>query len=226
MRISLTLLVLLSALKLSADAAEVIVLSPIEGTGSYNLVPNGDFDSGIGGWSRINTEPYGLMSWDGVNGFNGIGSITTDATIPRTGPGFAYQRQITGLNPAETYVLSAAFNVDSIDAGQLYVDMTDAIGGDTGYRPDVLGFKPDGWFFTYNTFTPNGTTAIVRVIRDRYGNDLDPGGFVDEIAVTPLAAFSAPVTAVPEPASVGGLALAAVVIATRRLRRRRLEQRS
>ena len=71
-----------------------------------------------------------------------------------------------------------------------------------------------------------GTRCTLRFYCDRYGNDLDPGGFVDEIAVTPLAAFSAPVTAVPEPASVGGLALAAVVIATRRLRRRRLEQRS
>lgn len=225
MRILLSLLFVFSSLGLATRAAEVIVLSPVEGTGNYDLVPNGDFDSGIGGWARINTEPYGFMSWDSSDGFNGIGSITTDPTVPRTGPGFAYQRQITGLDPSETYVLSAAFNVDSIDAGQLYVDMTDVIGGDTGYRPTVLGFKPDGWFFTYNTFTPNGTTAFVRVIRDRYGNDLDPGGFVDEIAVTPLSAFSAPVTAVPEPTSFAALAIGAGLIATRRVRRRNSEHR-
>jgi hypothetical protein len=186
---------------ISANAAEIFVADPLPGTGSYNLVTNGNFNAGIGGWSRIATEPYGTMAWSNTEGFNGIGSITSTPTVPRSGPGFAYQQQVTGLIPNQTYILSGAFKVDDINTGNLYIDMTDAVGGDTGYRPE-LGLKPQGWFFTYNSFTPNGTTANVRIIRDTYGNDLQAGGYVDEIAVTPFASFVAPTSAVPEPSSL------------------------
>lgn len=184
-----------------ASAAMMIVVNPIAGTGNYNLAPNGDFNLNQGAWGIIPTEPYGTFGWSGSEGFNGLGSRVALPQVPRSGPGFVHQREVTGLIPNQPYVLSGAFKVDDINAGQLYID-----GGNTyaGYLPinNPLGFKPTGWFFAYNVFTPTGTNANIRFIRDSYGNDLQGGGYVDEIAVTPLASFVAPISTVPEPSSL------------------------
>ncbi|MGB7328910.1 MAG: PEP-CTERM sorting domain-containing protein [Rubripirellula sp.] len=202
--------------------AETVVTMPVAGSGHYDLVANGDFSAGISGWSRIQTEPYGLMAWDTTDGFNGIGAITSNPTTPRSGPGFAYQRTITGLVAGDTYILSGAFNAETLGAGALYLDMTDSIGGDTGIRPTVLGSVPSGWFFTFNEFVPSGTSANVRIIRDSYSTDLRTGGLVDEIGVTPASTFVPPVSAVPEPGTFATIVfLSGFASLSRRRKRRR-----
>jgi hypothetical protein len=201
MPLTATLLAVCVVLSTRQIAVGNLILNPDPGTGNYSLVTNGDFSTGIDGWTRIESEPYGTMSWSSSEGFTNFGSITSNPTVPRPGPGFAYHRQLSGLIPNQTYVLSGAFKVDDINAGSLYIDMTDSYDGtDTGFTLSVVP-KPIGWFFAYNTFKPAATSATVRIIRDTYGSDLLTGGFVDNIAVTPLESFVAPIPAVPEPST-------------------------
>jgi hypothetical protein len=172
------------------------VYDPVLGTGSFQLVPNGGFETGA------TTPQWGAGAGAGVGGignfiistnaFDGNYSAAseTDFPTPSTGTGYAWQQTITGLVPGSVYVLSGFFNTGTLASGDLYLDMNGIPGDPTpGFAAISATNKPTGWFFSYQDFLANSPTMTVRMVRDAYFNDVSGMGYIDDLAVTPASQF-------------------------------------
>ncbi|MFO0264422.1 MAG: PEP-CTERM sorting domain-containing protein [Planctomycetota bacterium] len=213
------------------SAAEVatagwITLAPGQSwsNGNWTNVTNGNFESGSSGWT--------LIPLSGANGnfttqaspvvYSGnSGALTTTTSF--SGPGYAIQRNITGLTVGQSYVLSGFLNASALTSGDLYIDLGDIPSDPTAWAP----VNTNG--FSWIQFTAQATSVNVRVVRDsNFINGLSGNptgsvvvgqtGYFDEIAITQASLFQAP-TAVPEPSSlacVSGLVAGLSVLSRRR----------
>jgi uncharacterized membrane protein YkvA (DUF1232 family) len=187
---------------LSSFSSPSFVLDPVPGAGAFNLVPNGGFETGSRApeWvPGVGLGPGGTELGNFVissSAFDGRFSAATQTIAPTlpTG-GYAWQQTITGLVPGATYVLSGFFNTSGLSAGDLYLDMND-IPNDPGVGIFGLGSSattnPSNWFFCYQSFVATGSTMTVRMVRDGYGDVTSGVGYIDDVAITPLAHFAAP----------------------------------
>jgi hypothetical protein len=179
-----------------------VIVGPFSSNGTYNLIPNGSFETGsmtsfgdvadFRGVFRASTERSLLGS------YSAIGQTKTNFV----GAGYAAISGRLTVTPGAQYVLSGFFYTAGLQSGFLYLDLDDV-----GF--DVHVFAPNKvsqWQFAYRTFTPTNNYVNVRLIRDGSvaagsGNVfVNQFGFVDGVAVTPLSAFS-PAVAIPEPGS-------------------------
>jgi hypothetical protein len=227
-RLTLPCTLLIAALILGAGSPVLAgtVLNPTPGTGSYAVLANGGFETGLANWPYTAGSGGGFAS-SNADSFLGDGSIVTNTLTNVTGEAAGYARQsdeftVTG---GETYVLSGFFNTLDIAGGKLYLDLSDVsfdlFVGSTMDDP----INGTDWFFAWGEFTvPSTSTSMnlrVRVVRDstRVIGEL---GYVDEVAVTPISQFRAPTSVVPLPsAALAGFGLLAVLGGLRHRRRSR-----
>src|SRR3954463_2080466 len=91
-----------------ASASTIVVPGPFASLGNQTLVPNGDFSSGLAGWTVF---PNGVGNFvaspaAGPDGNPGTAlAITGPSGIPVASPGYALGQGVS-VTPGETYVLS------------------------------------------------------------------------------------------------------------------------
>jgi hypothetical protein len=172
------------------------IYDPVLGTGKFNLVPNGGFETGA------TTPQWGAGAGSGVGGFGGFVISTnafdghysaasqSDFPTLSNGAGYAWQQTIMGLTPGSIYVLSGYFNTVDLTNGNLYLDMDGIPGNPTpGFSGISPTNNPSGWFFSYQDFLANSSTMTVRMVRDQYFNTLLGDGYIDDVAITPVSQF-------------------------------------
>ena len=191
----------------SAPAATTYVMDPVPGTGSFDVLPNGGFETGalLPEW-LISFTPWGSFSVTSEQAFAGSYSAVT---VPNQNFGIGGYMTISQLNipisSGQTYVFSAFFNTEAASAtAHLAVDMDGPIG--VGALPQT------GWHFAYDTWTASGNELDVRAFLDGTVLSTDRG-YVDQIALTPIGEFSPPI---PEPATLGLLCLGGIALLRRR----------
>ena len=188
-----------------------------EGTGHWNLIPNGNFETGsLDPWYP-ESDPARLVQYE-LNSTTPIyGNYSAKMTSPFAflgsewgGNGVGFDQNVSALlQGGRTYVVSGFIQRSPGATGRAYFDLHDA-------PFEVNGFATNGTTsvqFIYGFFTPPENVLVsVRLVMD--GN-VSAGEFVvtDEIAITPIDAFVPPNwTSVPEPeyyAAFTGLSLIA-----------------
>lgn len=220
---SFSILAALTLVVLEAAAARAgIVLNPAPGTGQYDLLPNGGFETGtMADWpDQLPNGNAGLGEFVASTAMPFAGNFSAQAvpTVSFSGPGFAEITDPLPVTVGETYVLSAFFNTSDLTSGNLYVD-TAGWGVNLQILPQT-GLS--GWQFLWADFTAPISTARFRLVRD---GAVETGqyGYIDDVALTPVQDFVAP-SAVPEPGTLQMFATAfcAVVGITVSGRTRRL----
>ncbi len=182
-----------------ALAQRVVIREPFCTVGTYNLVANGGFESGLSGWQAAGQ--FGNFALGA--GLVGASGAQTHTIATVSGPGYAIIRNVP-VTPGRTYVMSGYFNTGQLAGGFLYLDLNDVAwepGPPAPFRPSIrLGMLADigvsGWQFVYEPVTiPNGVSQVtIRVVRD---GGCIPGEIanVDEVAFTPIELFTPPVAA-------------------------------
>ncbi len=190
----------------------------VAGSGSWELVPNGNFEVGdISHWVNAETYNRGYFDASSEYSYQGNYSVAVIPSISFNGPGFAVGQNVS-VNPDQLYVLSGFFNTAFMTSGYVYLDLTD-IKGDINVGIDLEAGLKD-WQFAWGTITiPAGVSTVnIRMVRDgeTVANEI---AYIDEIALTPLSNF-APPSQVPIPATIwllgSGLGF---IIAQRRLKK-------
>ena len=182
----------------------------VQDTGNWTTVPNGSFENGLTGWDLEDPHDHGVylasneMATDGAYSAKGIAS----ATFPIYG--FAL-RQYVSVVPGQEYVLSGSFS--KFYNSHLTLDLDDVA---FEVQPYAHVVAPSTWQFAWETFTvPAGVNSVrVRLLFDT-NVVLGEYGYFDEVAVTPVNDFSPP-SVVPEPATLGLLAMGGLALLRRR----------
>lgn len=178
--------------------ASVITGPFAPGSGAFNLVPNGDFESGLAGWSQLSFGKGQFLA--SSQAYAGSGSAQSSPFFSFSGPGFALQSSPVAVTPGQSYVLSGFINTASIQAAQTYIDLSDA-SFDINLGLGELAIGLADWQFVYGSFVPTTSSVRVRLVRDLNVTAGDAVLF-DNIAITPAGNFALPVSAVPVPASI------------------------
>lgn len=196
------------------------------------IVTNGKFETTVAnqpaGWTPLGTfqsaTPVGANTSPAVNGsFAAQGPL--GSAIQRNG----YLQTVT-LAPNTDYFLSGyAWNFSPQNFDLVLVELSDGVNIrnfslaplDNGTGPlidgsrGVFGYKSfNSSFFTSNTLTLGVSFEYDAGFPFPQGRPLISGQ-IDNVAITPANLF-APPTAVPEPASLGAIALAGIVAMRRR----------
>jgi hypothetical protein len=168
-------------------APDVSIDGGCETSGHWQLVPNGNFESGdLGAWTNV--QPTRAMYVVEPN--HGIGGYSVHSIpIVTQNIGTSIQQDIVVV-PGSSYVLSGYFRVDELVQGdQTYLDLND-VPFDVNLTPTS---GTSGWVFRLSQVDiPAGTSLVtIRLVHD--GN-ITPSrtSYADEIAFTPLAEFSGP----------------------------------
>jgi hypothetical protein len=200
--------------------AQTFISAPFDNLGTQTLVPNGDFESGLTGWSIFNSTV--TFTTSNANPLVGANSVRGTITTPFSGPGSALFQTVSGLTPGATYVLSAFFNTSNLTPlADAYVDLGDIVGEpQVGLPGGVLATQ-----FSFATFIAPGDSVTVRFVVDATGATVPAGSFAtaDNIAITPLASFISPnavASAAPEPGTLSLLCLTALPLVGVAIRRR------
>jgi PEP-CTERM motif len=190
-----------SALSVAVLFGSTAVATPVGG----QLLAD-DFETGIGGWVAEGGGGGALISTDA---FAGTGALEVDYVNDFEGAKIAI-----ALDPSD--------RLSELSLGFVYKEAADGFAGIEGIRPVVAEFSPSGISFHVGDFgwagsawqawpafniTLNRPDADALVIIFQ-GHTNKPGSFlVDEVALTKL---------VPEPASLGLLAVGAAAMVSRR----------
>jgi hypothetical protein len=196
-----------------------IIYTPDPTTGSYNTIPDFEFNQPIGpipsgGYTGAGgiflAQPFGGMASAAVVAGGAVGNggqITVDAGF--NGPGTALiWDSVMNVSAGQSYVISAFAKVSPGTTSNIYIDLWDVPGDLDIYFDKTF---TSGWQFAYETFTASSDMVIgARAILDLNASAGDSVIF-DSFAVTPLESFVAPsVSPIPEPetyAMVVGVAL-------------------
>jgi autotransporter-associated beta strand protein len=159
------------------DAISLEVVPPAQ------LLQNGDFESGIGGWTS-----------------NGGGSVTAETNNVRTGGGAikatrsqTYQgpsQDLLGrLLPGQTYLLTAWVRTDSTANVKATVTYTGTSGGAVfNTVQTVNGVSNSGWFLVqgyYRHTEPNGPATVLRLYFETTGSPAYTGPiYLDDASLT------------------------------------------
>jgi serine/threonine protein kinase len=172
-----------------------IVLSPLPGTGRWQLVPNGDFEEpAIEGWPpgwppQLPERNHGLgifrRSTD--RAFSGAASAQAAPEKDFTNNGFAAITDPLPVVPGRRYVLSAFFDAKRLSSGELWIDLAEV-----SFNV-VVQAKPGtpGWQFAWKKFTPETDHVRIRLVRAGMVRAGEPG-FIDSVGLTPCDGFSPP----------------------------------
>ncbi len=183
---------------LAHSAMGVIIEGPfVEGSGNWDTLVNGDFESGnISQWQD---DQFGRGSFGATSAlaFDGMFSAGATPFFSFSGAGFALT-QFVAVTGGQDYILSAFVNTGSISGGNVRLDLI-VNGTFIGLDP----FANNGvseWQFLSDTFTiPSGINSVtVRLIRDGTGVLVNEIAYFDQIGLTPVGSFTAP-TVIPEP---------------------------
>lgn len=164
------------------DAISLEVAPPAQ------LLQNGDFESGIGGWTS-----------------NGGGSVTAETNTVRTGTGAIKatrsqtfqgpaQDLLGRLLPGQTYLLTAWVRTDSTANVKATITYTGTSGGAVfNTVQTVNGVNNSGWFLVqgyYRHTEPNGPATVLRLYFETTGSPSYTGPlYLDDTSLT----LSAPV---------------------------------
>jgi hypothetical protein len=200
--------------------AQTFISAPFDNLGTQTLVPNGDFENGLTGWSIFNSMV--TFTTSNVNPLVGVSSVRGTITTPFSGAGSALFQTVSGLTPGATYVLSAFFNTSNLNPlADAYIDLGDIAGEpQVGLPGGVIATQ-----FGFATFIAPGNSVTVRFVVDATGATVPAGSFAtaDNIAVTPLASFvpvNAAASAAPEPGTLALLGLTGLPLGGMMIRRR------
>lgn len=200
----LSMLFVSGLLLLDRPTKAAIVFDPVVGTGAFSLVPNGGFESGLTGWSdqRGQSQGRGSFSTGGVVAIDGHDMAWSRPNLSFTGPGFTVGT-IVSVVPNATYVLSGyLYAGECTNAGySVAIDVYDS--AYTTQYAVVKAVSGDPRIqFVYSEFTVPAfqSQLYVRLLRE---NQVTAGqrGYYDDVAITPIALFSPPVSSIPEPSS-------------------------
>ncbi len=191
-----------------ANGGTNIVVNPLPGTGNFDLVPNGGFETGtMAGWSP-DASPAQQLGDFVVSDFayEGNFSAATQSNLPSqpSGAGYAYKDMATGLTPGATYVLSGCMNQGSLATGDLRLDLWTPTATNYSYAPvpgigvlSPAATNPANWIFCYQSFVANASTLTVRMVYDTYFQNTSGVGYIDDVAITPISQFVPPQDVVP-----------------------------
>lgn len=203
---SLTIsLFLLCVFFLPLSATQIQLEGPFwSNVGYWTDVTSGGFETGLSPWSVI-TPSRGTMEASTQTDYAGNASVKINALTTFTGPGYGIGQTIS-VTAGQTYVLSGFLQQGTITTGRIYLDFCD-VGWENEVHFAVSSTPKAAWQFAYGTVTiPVGVTSVylrlvhdLNVIAGQYA-------YVDEIALTPIASFVAPVP-VPEVSSLWCLGL-------------------
>ena len=186
------------------------------GTGSWNVLPQGDFEFGpqairsssnyqlrgdlfllvAAGSGTASTSPVAAQ-------VGSLGAVIQPGTFTGSGIALSYDGRIP-VNPGDQYVLSAFIRRPTPDgsAAHIYIDN----GNNPGDHQTFTLPNTSQWQFVWDVYTmPAGGTGITpRVVLDFNVNPNDVV-YVDQFAYTPLSQFQPP--SVPEPGTLSLLGL-------------------
>jgi len=192
-------MIILFLIGIASLQATVIVGPFSPGTGNWNTVVNGGFESGLATWGNIIPSKG---TFDVSNSLSFLGSYSAKCTPAYNfdGPGYGIAETIA-VTPGQTYVLSGFFNQGNMTSGAVYLDFNDVYFEVPVYLPISTQIQTQ-WQFIYETVTipTNVSSVCLRLVHDgavRTGQYV----YVDEIALTPINQFN-PIMIVPEPSSV------------------------
>jgi len=202
---------------LAGVASASIITNPNIGTGSYTLVANGGFETGdLTNWGTI-YEHYGVGTMGNTTVGTSpvaVGTYSAALTTHTQRPGYGYGRSTDDVTvtAGAQYVLSAYVNMGNGTGAHLKVcdEITPTV--HTGQIGPFLHAENgvSGWQFVYQTITiPTGVINVDILIWHSGNAPVNDVVYFDDVALTPLANFTAPT---PEPATmsllgIGGLAL-------------------
>lgn len=211
---------------ISAEAGTI--LHPVPGTGSWNTVSNGGFESGtMAGWPALDPPAnFGRGVFQASSQQAWSGTYSARATTMNAFNGFGYSNLtnvgLVSVVVGQRYVLSGFFLTGELTSGSLYLDLSDAV-----FESQTASvISQPGWQFAWTEFTPLVNALRVRLVRDGQVK-VGEYGYVDEVGVTPLSSFRAPNTqsaVVPEPTSLALCVAGGVGVAWQLTRKR--QQRS
>ena len=198
---------------LAGVASASIITNPNIGTGSYTIVNNGGFETGdMTGWGYVQSftgqGTSGIVTTPVAVG-NNAASVTTLVAFTHNGYGI-YSNDIAVTAGAQ-YVLSAY--VDASNGARAQLRIWDEIIGTPNWTNcfgGVTTVGSSGWEFIHTTVTiPTGVTTVDIIAGQEINSAVGDVIYFDDVALTPLANFTAPT---PEPATmsllgIGGLAL-------------------
>ena len=173
----------------------------LEGSGNWNLLPNGGFEQGdTSSWVSSWASHLGIIQVTSSYAYSGAYSASLIPKISFEGAGFSLGHPVS-VTGGSSYVLSGFFNTSLMTSGQLYLDLND-IAGDISVGSPELELGVDEWQFVWGvtTIPANINTVSVRMVRDGV-TVAGEEAFIDEVALTPLADFIPP-SQVPVPGSV------------------------
>jgi hypothetical protein len=180
------------------------IYDPVPGTGSYDVLPNGDFETGDKtNWDNV-WPTRGVFVTSNEEAFDGTYSAKTE-TYTTSGDGYALIQYNVSVSEGQDFVLSGFFHTEGLSQGNFYLDMDDA-----AFEIHVLATLGQGWHFVWETISiPMGVNSVnVRLVRSSDRSPTDRG-YIDEVALTPAGNFEAP-SPVPEPATLALLAAGAL----------------
>ncbi|NUM33601.1 MAG: hypothetical protein HUU50_03615 [Candidatus Brocadiae bacterium] len=163
-------------------------------SGSWNAIYNGGFENSFNGWGNP-TASRGIFSASTDYAYIGSYAAKSIANESFNGPGYCATQTIS-VTGGQQYILSAFFHQGSLTTGQLYIDMND-VPFDTHIGISGSSTLQTQWQFVWTIVNvPVGVSSITfRMVRDGlvYTGEY---GYIDEVAFTPNALFTAP--SVPE----------------------------
>lgn len=221
-------------------AFTVVSLNDITpGTETTTLIPNGDYEAGIGNenpdsWSRINDPFYDTVAGasldTGAGGYSNLpttGKVAYYNSVVTGGNSNGVYRQIVTLEANTEYVMSGYFWNNSLvthgTSRNIVIDMSDQPNTTDELQYVLSGNNANGpsGVFIYDTFNTavTGTDVNVRIF-SQPTNFLTADqqiGVWDNVAFTKASEFTAPIL-IPEPSSTALLGMTGMLALLRRRR--------
>ncbi|KAH8882179.1 hypothetical protein GQ53DRAFT_831760 [Thozetella sp. PMI_491] len=137
------------------------------GVRAQNLLPDGDFEAGIGSWTVEVPDPSAVTLLSSP-GYTGNYAFEADFTAPATSPQLGVSARIIAptltLKPGQPYRFTFATFFDNADAGFVGVMVNDSVSV-TGMTVDARDHHQWGSWYGYNgfTFTPAASTVNIKL---------------------------------------------------------------
>ncbi len=169
-----------------------VVLSPLPGTGHWQLVANGNFEeAAIDGWPPgwppqlpDHNHGLGIFRRSTDRAFSGAASAQATSEKDFTNNGFAAITDPLPVVSGRRYVLSAFFDAERLSSGELRIDLAQ-VSFDVQLHAK-LGVA--GWQFIWKSFTPDVDQVRIRLVRAGTVQAVEPG-FIDCVGLTPAEDF-------------------------------------